>query len=260
MSPENVPHFQDQQQAFTAHIRDPEANAIPNGIPRQRMGVYAELFFNGFNDQLSSNFPVLREITPDERWHAMIRDFMRHHRAETPLFTEIGLEFIEYLQEVREPRADDWPFMVELAHYEYAELAVAISDADEQPGALEGIDTNGDLLVNHPVVAPTAWNLSYQYPVHEISSDFLPEEPPEQPTHLVVYRDRLDDVHFLEINAVTQRMLNLLKENPKATGLELLKQIAEELQHPEPDSVIQFGQGLLEDLRERNVILGTRPV
>jgi len=34
--------------------------------------------------------------------------------------------------------------------------------------------------------------------------------------------------------------------------------IAEELAHPDPDSVIEFGGGLLDDLRQRNVILGTR--
>ena len=50
-----------------------------------------------------------------------------------------------------------------------------------------------------------------------------------------------------------------MKENPAATGLELLKQIASELQHPNPDAVVDAGAGLLADLRERNVILGSRP-
>lgn len=258
MLPEHnkLPRFQQQQLAFTAHIRDPHTAPIPENIEHRRMAVYSEIFYNGIDDQFSSNFPVLRQITPDEKWHAMLRDFFIQHRAETPLFTEIGLEFVEYLQSERKPQPDDWPFMLELAHYEYVELAVAISDADKTP--LAEYDPNGDLLAGSPVVAPTAWNLSYQYPVHQISPEYLPEEPPEQATHLVVYRDRQDEVHFLEINAVTQRLLSLLKENPQATGLNVLKQIAQELQHPEPDSVINAGAGLLQDLRERNVVLGSR--
>ncbi len=258
--PRSLPRFQQQQLAFAAHIRDPDNNPIPDGIEKRRMAVYSEIVYHGLESQLAANFPVLREITPDERWHAMLRDFFVRHRAETPLFTEIALEFLEYLQQEREPAADDWPFMLELAHYEYVELAVAISDADEQDQAKIQIDPNGDLLKEHPVVAPTAWNLSYAWPVHEIGPDYLPEQQPAEPSHLVVYRDRQDEVHFLEINAVTQRLLTLLKENPQATGLELLKRIANELQHPEPDAVIVAGNDLLADLRKRNVVLGTRPV
>ena len=255
-SPESdLPEFQRQQLAFTAHIRDPENSALPDGIPARRMGVYTELFFNYIEDQLSTNFPILREITSDERWHAMVRDFMIRHRCQTPLFTEVGQEFLEYLQQEREPRADDWPFMLELAHYEYVELAIYISDEDDD---LNEVDPNGDLLDGRPVIAAAMWNLSYQWPVHQIGADHIPDEPPTEPTHLVVYRDRLDEVHFLQINAVTQRLLQLLKENPTLSGLDVLKMIAEELAHPDTDTVVKAGADILDDLRQRNVILGSR--
>ncbi len=249
------PRFQQQQLRFTAHIRDPEHTPLPDGIPARRMAIYTEIFFNNINDQLSGNFPILRRITSDERWHAIVRDFMIRHRCLTPLFTEVAQEFLEYLQQEREPQAGDWPFMLELAHYEYVELAVAISPADEDLGEY---DPNGNLLRGHPLVGPTAWNLSYRWPVHTIGPEHLPQEPPAEPTHLVVYRDRADEVHFLEINAVTQRLLQLLKDDPEQSGLDVLKTIAEELAHPDPDGVVAAGEKLLDELRERNVILGTR--
>jgi hypothetical protein len=256
MSPEHsLPRFQQQQLAFTAHIRDPQNNPVPEGIPARRMGVYTELFFNNIDEQLATNFPVLRQITSDENWYALVRDFMIRHRSTTPLFTEVGQEFLEYLQQERHPQPVDWPFMLELAHYEYVELAVSISTADE---GLADFNPNGDLVDGVPVVAPTAWNLTYAWPVHLIGPDYMPEESPGEPTHLVVYRDRMDDVHFLQINAVTQRLLQLLKENPALTGLDVLNTIAAELGHDDPDSVIEAGRELLSDLRERNVILGTR--
>lgn len=250
-----IPAFQRQQLAFTAHIRDPQHAPRPDGIGARRMNVYVELFFNNIDDQLASNFPVLRQITSGERWETMVRDFMVRHRSTTPLFTEVGLEFVDYLQNEREPHADDWPFMLELAHYEYVELAVAISTDDEDT---DDHDPNGDLLSGRPLIAPTAWNLSYHWPVHQIGPDFLPDQPSLDATHLVVYRDRLDDVHFLQINAVTQRLLQLLKEDPQRTGLDAMKAIAEELAHPDPQRVIDGGRQLLDDLHQRNVILGTR--
>lgn len=247
--------FQRQQLAFTAHIRDPEHVARPDGIPARRMTVYTELLFNNINDQLSGNFPVLRKISSDERWYALVRDFMVRHRSTTPLFTELGLEFLDYLQHERTVHAGDWPFMLELAHYEYIELAVAISNADQ---ACVDYDPNGDLLSDRPLLGPTAWNLTYRWPVHHIGPDFVPDAPPADATHLVVYRDRLDEVRFLQINAVTQRMLQLLKESPLATGLDVLNTIAAELAHPQPETVVATGRELLDDLRKRSVILGTR--
>jgi len=250
-----MPRFQQQQLAFAAYIRDPDNQPLPEGVPARRMALYAELFFNNINEQLSGNFPVLRRITDDEHWQALVRDFMVRHRSRTPLFTEVGQEFLAYLNDERGAQPGDWPFMLELAHYEFVELAVAISSADQ---ALDEYDPNGDLLIGRPLVGPTVWNLCYRWPVHSIGPDYLPDQAPAEPTHLVVYRDRQDEVHFLQINAVTQRMLQLLKENALQTGLDVLNTIAEELGHPRPETVIAAGRELLDDLRRRNVILGTR--
>ena len=43
-----------------------------------------------------------------------------------------------------------------------------------------------------------------------IRPDFRPSEPPAQATHLLVYRNRDDDVKFMQLNAITQRLLEML--------------------------------------------------
>ena len=108
------------------------------------------------------------------------------------------------------------------------------------------------------MIAPTAWPLSYAWPVHRIGPEYLPESAPPQATHLVVYRDRKDKVRFLEINAASQRLLQLLREDASSSGETLLEQIAGEMDHPDPAAVRQGGRQLLLELRERNVIIGTR--
>ena len=249
------PGFKRLQKAFAAHIRNPREVPAPDGIEDRRMAIYRDLFYNNIESFLSGNFPVLREITPDEKWHGIVRDFMVKHRCETPHFPEIAQEFLAYLSESREAEADDYPFMLELAHYEWVELALGISDEDAE---LPPHDPNGNLLDGSPLVSPVAWNLSYSYPVHRISPEMIPETPSAEPNHLVVYRDRLDKIHFLEINAVTQRLLELIKQNALATGLEILQMIADEMQHPDPDVVITAGTQLMQDLKARNIIIGTR--
>jgi len=249
------PAFIAQQYAFAAHIRDPERMPPPEGVEDRRMAIYRDLFYNNVESLLAGFFPVLHRLLEEDEWHGMVRDFFIRHRAKTPLFLELAQEFLEYLQGERVACPADPPFLLELAHYEWVELALSISDEDLDPALA---DPNGDPMMGRPVISPLAWNLSYRFPVHRISPDFRPAEPGDEPTHLVVYRNRADDVEFLEINAVTQRLLQLVQENPGWTGHETVKRIAEELQHPQPELVIQAGTQLIRDLRARNVFLGTR--
>lgn len=246
--------FRQQQQAFAAHIRNPIHNPAPDGIEARRLKIYRELFFNNVEGFLSNAFPVLKSILTETAWRQLARDFFSTHACSTPLFSEISQEFLHYLQHERKAKADDPAFMLELAHYEWVEMAVAISDADSQAQA---VDPNGDLLNASPALSPTMQNLTYQYPVHQISPEYQPSEIPEQATHLVVYRDRLHEVHFLQINAATQQLIETIKQFPHASGLQIIEQIAAQMQHPEPQVVIQAGMQLLYDLRNKNVVIGT---
>ena len=92
--------------------------------------------------------------------------------------------------------------------------------------------------------------------MHRIGPDYLPEQPGEQPTYLVVYRDLNDEVHFLELNPVTAHLLQLISQDEQQTSRQMLTSIADQLQHPDPEVVIQGGLQILNDLKNRNVILG----
>jgi len=247
--------FRDIQYQFTRHIRDPEHAPAPAGIEDRRMRIYRDLLYNNVEDFLANGFPVLREITPQARWQAMVRDYFRNHQARTPLFPKMPQEFLQYLARERQPDAEDYPFIQELAHYEWLELAISI-DSREIPEA--GIDINGDLLAGVPVLSPLAWPFSYRYPVHRISPDFLPREAPEQPTYLVVYRDRGDEVGFLELNPVSARLVEKLQAQSGQSGKQMLLDIAEEIQHPEPQVVVNGGVDILESMRGKDIIPGVR--
>lgn len=253
MHSKTEPSFKEIQYAFTQHVRNPDKHPRPEDVEARRMNIYNELLYNNVEDFMATGFPVLHEICREEKWQRMIRDYFEHHHATTPLFQEMPREFLVYLEHERKTEEDDFPFMLELAHYEWVELALSVSDTEINLG---NIDPDGELLEGIPVLSPLAWPLSYNYQVHKISTDFLPETPDEQATHLVVYRDRQDDVHFLEINAVTAQMLHMISEETQLTSKQILTHIAEQLNHPNPEVVIQGGLQILHDLKTRDVILG----
>lgn len=246
--------FKQTQRAFIGAIRDPEHFSTPADIEERRMAVYRELFYNNVEDFLSSTFPVLKEISGEKNWHALIRDYFAVHRAQTPLFMQMPREFITYLEQEREPRDGDFPFLLELAHYEWSELALATSDERID---MTGIDANGDILEGKPVISPLAWVLGYRYAVHRIGKGYLPTELETEETHLIVFRDRNDEVEFIEINQVTSVLLNRLKQEQRGAR-EILLEIATELGHPQPEVIVEFGRSILDDLHQRGVILGTR--
>jgi len=246
--------FTDVQYAFTRHLRDPRNNPAPADIEDRRMGIYRDLVHNNIGRMIGNLFPVLRKITPDDRWHSIIRDFFKRHQSHNPVFNKIPLEFLQYLEHERNVD-DDPPFILELAHYEWVEYAVSIDVREIKWG---GIDPEGDLLEDIPVISPLAWRLKYLFPVHTISPDIQPIEVPSQPTYLVVYRDRNDKVRFIELNPVSARLLELVQKDQNIPGRILLENIAKELQHPNPEVVIKGGADIMQDMLGKDVLLGTK--
>lgn len=248
------PRFQKFQYAFAAHIRDPEHQPAPPDVEDRRMAVYRELFFNNISSTLASTFPVLARILSEERWNTLMRDFFKRHQSQTPLFAELPEEFLAYLQTEYSAEPGDPPFLTELAHYEWVELAVDIQAEEPDRSA---IDPDGDLLSGCPVLSPLAWPLAYAWPVHTLSPDNQPANPPAQPTFLVVYRDAQDAVQFMEINAITARLLERLNEAAEGdTGRTLLERVATDARQP-ADAFIEPGRAALEKLRAKGIVLGT---
>ena len=245
--------FQQLQWQFTRHIRDPKEVA-PAGIDPRRLQLYRELMYNNIESFLSSSFPVLRSLINDADWHSLVGDFFSRHKCTTPYFLEISQEFLRYLQEERESGEDDLPFLLELAHYEWLELAADV-DLDVIPAS--GFNPHGDLLHGKPVLSPLVYVAAYDYPVHRIGPDFVPLHPGEQSTCLVIYRDHEDQVRFMEINPVTARLLQLLQEQRDASGADVIDQIQTELQHPDPGLVREGGRQALQELHTAGIILGT---
>lgn len=246
--------FQELQYRFTRHVRDPANAPAPEGIDDRRMGIYRDLLFKNVSTFLGNSFPVLRRISGDESWQKLMRDYFSTHRAQTPLFPKMPREFLQYLEEDRGERPEDPPFMRELAHYEWVEMAL---DLDAREIDMSGIDAGGDLLAGRPVLSPLACPLAYRFPVHRIAPEFQPREAPPEPTYLVVFRDRSDAVGFLELNPVAARLVDMLQRDTARSGREILVAVASELNHPDPEVVISGGLDILKRLHARDVVLGT---
>lgn len=245
--------FRELQYRFAAHLRDPSAQPAPEGIEDRRLEIYRELFFNNVVSLLAGNFPVLRSLHDDAAWRDLVRAWYREHRAHTPLFPELGREFVRWLQARAERDAGDPPWFAELAHYEWMEVLAANDEAE-----IEAIahDPDGDLLSGRPLVSPTAWPLVYRYPVQRIRAEHQPAQAPAAPTCLIVVRDRRDTVGFLEANPLTLRLIERLRADDAGSGRVTLVALAAEAGVDEA-AMLAGGADILRRLRARDVVIGT---
>lgn len=244
-----LPEFQRYQLAFAAHIRDPKAHPRPAGVEARRMKIYNALLYNNVEGFLLACFPVLRQVLGTRKWAKLVRAFFSTHRSRTPYFRQIPDEFVQFLQNEWSPPDGYPPYLLALAHYEWIELVLSVSNRSVD----RAVDAAGNLLNGVPLLNPVLANLRYDWPVHRIAPR-RKVHPAE--TYLLVFRDAADQVAFSEINAFTARLLTLL-EPGSLSGRAALEKIAAESRHPDPGLILQAGGALLEDLRARGAILGT---
>ena len=111
--------------------------------------------------------------------------------------------------------------MLELAHYEWVEMALSISQEElYNSKALQATDLQQTISLS-----PLAWVLAYQFPVHKISPDYLPIQPPEHPSYLAVYRDNEDEVKFIELAPMSFYLLQTLQNRQSASIASCLAEI-----------------------------------
>ncbi len=228
------------QKAFTEHLRNPDVVQVPPGLDPRRVGVYSELIFNNLSALLTEFFPVIKGIVGEAHWRRLIRDFFISHQAETPYFPKLSEEFVHYLSS-RQMQPEDPGFLLELAHYEWVELHLFWHEQDPPDSPLPE-----DELAQTPIrLSPVAEPIAYEYPVHRIGPDYLPDAPGEAPTFLLVFRDTNESVRFFELQPLTFEFLEALQDNPGLRPGDWLDDIGVRLGVADPASFQENGLNML---------------
>lgn len=242
--------FQQIQQAFIAHIKDPEHQSAPTDIEDRRMAIYRELFFNNVEGFIASAFPVLKSLYKDTDWQALVRQFFIQYQCSSPYFLHIAEHFLHYLQQDYVTTEHDPAFMLELAHYEWAELYLATKQLSQAETPL-----STEQIIQAPLyLSSLAMVLAYPYKVHEISAAYQPETPSEVQYYLL-YRNAADEVKFVLINQLTAALLQTLQQSAGSTLSALVQQLLPLLPQLSAQQLMQGATALLQDFAAKGVLV-----
>ncbi|SDV11130.1 HvfC family RiPP maturation protein [Pseudomonas mucidolens] len=246
------PSLHSQQLALTRYLRDPDGHAPPAGMDPVRAKVYLNLILNNLLGLLGGTFPVLIAVLGEAGWRALVRRFLRDYRSQTPYFGEVAREFVAFVASLEESPGQEhpwYPFLPELAHYEWMEMALQQVDAAPfQTG-------DAEQLLERPLrLSPLAWPLAYTWAVHRLGPGHLPAAALEPPTLLLICRVPGGQVRFSELSPLAWRLLQRIEQFPALDGRAQLQALAGEVGAPDLASFVADALVLLRQLHKQAVV------
>lgn len=246
--------FKQTQAHWAQWLRDSSC-APPEGIEARRLAVYRRLVHNNIESFLERGFPVLAEVLSERQWQQLVGGFIANHHANSPLFSRIGAEFVDYLGQLNSSDLPDYTY--QLAFYERMELEAFHCQQPCLPPTL----IESDVTQQRWVVNPSLQWGAFEYLVQSISAENSELEPLQQPQYLAVYR--LDEqsavglasqVKFMQVNAVTMLLLEQLEQQPGLTIAQLSQKLSKLLPQFELSQLAQGLQLTIPDLQQRAVL------
>ena len=250
-------NFKDIQHELGVWLRGQDSSSHPfDSVEPRRLAIYKRLIHNNIQQFLRAGFPVLQEVLSAAQWQRLNANFIAHHQAYSPLFSDIGAELVDFLATLDEPQRlqnELPPWLFELAHYERVEVDVLHAHFDDSLQEVETITETTVLYLNS-----TAQVAIYNYPVASISRTQLPDEVLAEPYCVLVYREPgAEQVRFMQLNHMTAGVLAELQTNP-LTFSQLFEVLLVQYPEQEPQALASGLLQLVQDFCERFVLF-TRP-
>ena len=221
-------------------------------IEARRLAIYRRLIRNNVQQFLEAGFPVLQQVLRQRQWQFLVDTFMARHHAQSPMFSDIGAEFVDFLAtfDVAQLEAEDLPlWLFELAHYERLEVDVQHASFDDSLSKIVTLTDATMLYVN-----TTAVLAIYRYPVAHISQSQQPQAPLAEACCMLVYRKPDDEqVSFMQVNALTALVVEELQRGP-VTFSQLFEALQVQVTEYDPETLAQGLLSMIQDFCERFVL------
>lgn len=237
---------------------------LVESLDRRGVRLYASLLRIGHHDVVDSIYPGCARLI-GQKWDDVVDDFIAKFPPEHYNFNRTAERFSIYLERHGERFLRKYPYLAELADYEWMELAVMERDVTIELFPCEDLSTPHHFDRYAPVVNPTLVVRRYSYPLPAIVDHLrdgccLPAKVAPSPTAVALYRDPHTHMcRFLELGNLAAAIVCRAAEQPVSYGDLAGAAIAGSPERNPQDTALEFID-LIDSLQEARLFVGSRPI
>ena len=238
------------QSLMAEYCRVPGFDKEIPGARVDRLHNYRRLVFNIIEDTLQSAYPITHTLLTEEEWIQLVNDFFSRHNCTSTQLWRMPYELVEFVEKEEYHLKLCKPYLVELLYFEW--LEIEIYQDEDKPH--ENFITEGDVMLDVPVINPDHKLLQLTYPVHKKNHKELEDNKGNY--FVLIYRHRSNfTVNFLELSPFLALVFDhLLKA--KTSIKNTLLTVGKNNGINEEEMLLQHGKIFAEQLQDHTLILG----
>lgn len=246
-----------------AVLADAPAEVL-RAVDRKGIDLYADLMAFGHHDVMHSVYPFTAALLGETKWHGVVEDYLLRFPPDHYNFNRLCNKLSQYFTIYGGSLVDKYPFLPELADYEWIELEKMEEDVEIIVFPHQQLTTPEQIASLTPAVNPTLTVRDYKYNVLEIG-DLLKDGRKlgkVKPARTLVACYRHPQTHvgkFAEIGEAAAKIVELVRQQ-LMTYQSLIPVAVSLTPGLDPQESVADFLELVEDLQELGIFVGSRKV
>ncbi len=232
-----------------------------SSIDKRGVALYAKLLQRGRLEVMDSIYPACAKVI-GKHWVGAVEAYMETCPPDHYNLNRSAENFSKFLETHNKPWLKKFPFLPELADYEWIEMEVLECDKESTVGTALSLDSPEKFQGYAPVVNSVLITRRYEYPIARIidllsDDETLPSKIKPEPVILAVYREPDEqDSKFLELTELAYKLIEQARNQP-TTYAHLVGFAIEASGSTDPEAMILEFLELVERLQSLKLFLGS---
>lgn len=190
-------------------------------IDKRGVRLYAGLLNFGHHDLMLSIYPGCAKLLAD-KWERVVDGYLEYFPPSHYNFNRTAARFSEFLAAYGDRYQKRFPYIAELADYEWLELEILERDVEINVTPYEPLTQPEEFATLAPVVNPSLVVRHYRYPITDVVDHLrddccLPTNVEPKATAVAVYRHpHSHQCKFLELGGLSARVVEASSQSPQS--------------------------------------------
>lgn len=236
----------------------------PLSIDRRGAELYGRLLRYGWHETMSALYPVCEALLK-EQWRATVDRYLKICPPSHFNLNQMGKQFPNYLISFEEAIINKYPFIAQLADYEWLELEVLEHSAIVRREPWQSLDATEQFEALRPIINPTLQLRRYDYGIADLSYNIengleIDDISDLQETFVVGFRPfQSSNSKLIEASKLSAQFIETAA-NQDFSYKDLALLAIQFYEGEAPESVILDFIELIEKLQELHVLVGSAPI